>query len=60
MLLLCGTVCGGGVQEGAVPLAKLFVGFQSLPQLPTGKLGFSGADYQVGGFVYILGPCGCL
>ena len=38
-------------------LALLLAGFQSLPQLPTSKLGFSGADYQVGGFVYVLGPC---
>ena len=41
-------------------LAQLFDGFQSLPPLPTSQLGPSGADSQVGGFVYILGPCGCL
>ena len=39
-------------------LALLSAGFQSLPLLPTIKLGPSGADSLVGGFVYILGPCG--
>ena len=34
--------------------------FQSLPLLPTSKLGPSGADSQVGGFVYIPGCCGSL
>ena len=33
---------------------------ESLPPLPTSKLGPSGADSRVGGFVYILGPCGSL
>ena len=32
--------------------------FQSLTLLPTSKLGPSGADSWVGGFVYILGPVG--
>ena len=41
-------------------LAHLFVYFQSLPPPPTSKLGPSGADSSVGGFVYILGPCGKL
>ena len=41
-------------------LVQLSAGFQSLPPLPTSKLGPSGADSQVGGFVYILGPCGSL
>ena len=41
-------------------VAGLSAGFQSLPLLPTRKLGPSGADSQVGGFVYILGPCGSL
>ena len=27
---------------------------------PTMKLGLSGADSQVGGLVYVLGPCGSL
>ena len=35
-------------------------GFQSLPLLPTSKLGPSGADSWVGGFVYLLRPCGSL
>ena len=39
-------------------LALLSAGFQSLPLLPTMKLGSSGADSQVGGLVYVLGPCG--
>ena len=34
--------------------------FQSLPPPPTSKVGPSGDDSQVGGFVYILGPCGSL
>ena len=41
-------------------LAQLSARFQSLPPLPTSKLGLSGADSQVAGFVYILGPCGSL
>ena len=41
-------------------LALLSSWFQSLPPLPTSKVGPSGADSQVGGFVYILGPCGSL
>ena len=59
-LLPCDAVCGGGVQEGALALAPLSAGFQSLLLLPTSKLGPSGADAQVGGFVYILGPYGSL
>ena len=43
-----------------MPFALLSVGFQSLPPLPTIKLGPSGADSQVGGLVYVLGPCGSL
>ena len=58
MLLCCGTMCGGGVQEGTMPLAWLSAGFQPLPQLPISKLGSSGADSQVGGFMYVLGPHG--
>ena len=41
-------------------LAPLSAGFQSLPLLPTIKLGPSGADSRVGGLVYALGPCGSL
>ena len=40
-----------------MPLAQLSAGFQSLLLLPTSKLGPSGADSQVGGFVYVLEPC---
>ena len=43
-----------------MPLAQLSASFQSLPLLPTSKLGPSGADFWVGGFVYVLGPCGSL
>ena len=56
MLLGCGAVYGGGVREGTMLLAQLSPRFQSLPPLPTSELGPSGADSQVGGFVYILGP----
>ena len=56
----CNTVCGGGVQEAKTLLAWPSDGFQSLPPLPTSKLGPSGADSQVGRFVYVLGPCGSL
>ena len=59
-MLHCGTVSGGGVQEGTMPLALLSAGFQSLPPLPTIKLGPSGADSWVGGFVYVPGRCGSL
>ena len=55
-LLRCDIVCGGGVREGTVPLTQLFVSFQSLPPLPTSKVGPSVADSYVGGFVYALGP----
>ena len=41
-------------------LAQLSTGFQSLPPIPTSKVGSSGADCQVGGLVYVLGPCGSL
>ena len=34
--------------------------FQSLPPLPTIKLGPSGAGSRVGGLVHALGPCGSL
>ena len=44
-------VCGGGVREGTMLLAPLSDGFQSLPPLPTIKLGPSGADSRVGAFV---------
>ena len=43
-----------------MPFALLSASFQSLPPLPTIKLGPSGADSQMGGFVYILEPCGSL
>ena len=33
-----------------MPLVQLSTGFQSLPPLPTSKLGPSGADSWVGGF----------
>ena len=56
----CDAVCGGGIQEGAVPFSPLSASFQSLPLRPTIKLGASGADSQVGGFMYVLGPCGSL
>ena len=49
-LLHCDAVCGEGVPQGTMVLASL----------PTIKLGASGADSQVSGFVYILGPCGSL
>ena len=43
-----------------MPLAGLLANFHSLPPLPTNKLGPSGADSQVGGFVYVLGHCASL
>ena len=58
--LHCGSVCGGGVQEGTMPLAQLLASFKSLLPLLTNILGFSGADSRLGGFVYVLGPCGSL
>ena len=59
-LLYGDALSGGEVQEGTVPLVKLSASFQSLPWLPTIKLGPSGADSWVDGSVYILGPCGSL
>ena len=41
-------------------LAPLSGGFESLPPLPTIKLGPSSADSRVGGLVHTLGPCGSL
>ena len=58
--LCCGAICGGGVWKGTMPLAQLSDGFQSLPPLLISKLGPSSADSWVGGFVYVLGPCGSL
>ena len=54
--LHCGAVWGGGVREGTMSLARLWASFQPLPPLPTSKLGPSGADSWMGGFMYILGP----
>ena len=58
--LYCDVVCGGRVQQGAMPFALLSASFQSLPLLPTSKLDSSGADSLVGGLVHALGPCGSL
>ena len=55
-----GAICGGGVRKGMMLLAWLLPCFQLLPSLPTSELGPSGADSQVGGFLYVLGPCGSL
>ena len=41
-----------------MPLAPLSAGFQSLPPLPTSKLGPSGADSQVGGLCTFWDPVG--
>ena len=40
--------------------APLSAGFQSLPLLPTIKLGHSGAGSRVGWLVHALDPCGSL
>ena len=50
----------GRGREGAMALAPLSAGLQSLPLLHTIKLGPSGADSRVGGLVHALGPCGFL
>ena len=42
-----------------MPLAPLSAGFQSLPLLPTTKLGPSGADSQVGWFVCLSNKLSC-
>ena len=60
MWLGCSAVCGAGIQEETMLLAGLLASFQSLLLLPTSKVGLSSADSQVGGFVYVLGPCGSL
>ena len=41
-------------------LVQLSASFQSLSLSPTSKLGPSGTDSWVGGFVFVLGPCGSL
>ena len=46
--------------RGSNGACSALCGFQSLPPLPTSKLGPSGGDSWVDGFVYILGPCGSL
>ena len=50
----------GEGEEGAMAFAPLSAVFQSLPSLPTIKLGPSSAASQVGGLVHTLGPCGSL
>ena len=54
------TVCGGGVGEGIMTLAQLLDVFLVTSPTTHSKLGSSGADCCVGGFVYVLGPCGSL
>ena len=56
MFLGCGAVCGGGVREGTIPLAQLWACFQSLPMLPTSKLGPSGSDSRVGSRTLWVSP----
>ena len=51
---------GEGSKREQCHLLSSWPGFQSLPSLPTIKLGPSGVDFQVGGFVCVLGPCGSL
>ena len=46
--------------RGNSALAQLSADFQSLPPLPTIKLGTSGADSRVDGLVYVLEPRGSL
>ena len=41
-------------------LAGFLADFHPLPPLPISTLDPSGAESQVGGFVYVLGPCGSL
>ena len=53
----CDAVGGGGSEREPAPLSA---GFQSLPPLPTSKVGPSGADSPLGGLVHVLGPCGSL
>ena len=43
-----------------MPLSWLSASFQSLSLLPASKLGFSGANSQMGGLVNIPGSCGSL
>ena len=50
----------GRGREGVMVPTPLSTGFQPLPQLPTIKLGPSGAGSRVGGLVQALGPCGSL
>ena len=60
MWLHCGAVGRGGIRERMMLLVWFLADFQSFPPLPISKLGPSGADSQMGGFVYVLGHCGSL
>ena len=63
-MLCCGAVCGRGVREATMALARLLPHFQSLPPLPTSELCpfrcCPGADSRVGGLLYIIGSLGPL
>ena len=50
----------GRCLEGKMSFAQLSDGFQLLPLPPISKLGPSGADSWVVGFVHVLGHCGSL
>ena len=51
---------GEGSKKGQCHLLSSPPAFSHSPPLPTSQVGHSGADSQVGGFVYILGFCGSL
>ena len=56
MLLLCGAVYGGGVRERTMPLAPLFITSLTSHKWIVVLQKLS----EMGGFVYVLGPCGPL
>ena len=56
--LRCDLVCGEGVREGAMALAPLSAGFQSLPLLPTIKVDPSGAASQCVDLCMLWDPVG--
>ena len=58
--LHCDTVCGGGAERGQWRLLCSLPVFSHSLCYPQSKLGPFSADSRVGGFVYVLGPCGSL
>ena len=57
MLLHCGAVCGGGVKKEQ---CRLLSGLSFTSPVTHKQIGPFWCWFQVGGFLYVLGPCGSL